>query len=166
MTIITRNSKETEVLGARISRNVPPGSVLALRGELGAGKTTFVRGFLRAFGIRRAVSPTFVIAKTFRVRRRGIFTIIHADLYRLPAGGTLAEVGLAEALNDPTAITLIEWADRLVRLPRTALRLRFAMRGTSRRAITLPAVLATTIHPTRPGRSARVRRRTRARHRG
>lgn len=96
--------------------------VFALRGELGAGKTTFVQGFLKGLGVRkRAPSPTFVIMRRYALPRagahagkRGIFkNAFHVDAYRLArAKRHLAALGLGKILSDPENIILVEWADR------------------------------------------------------
>jgi tRNA threonylcarbamoyl adenosine modification protein YjeE len=86
-----------------------PGDVVGLRGPLGAGKTTFVRGVVRSLhGSDQAVSsPTFV----FRQRYDGAPTVEHVDLYRIEDPRDLAELGLEDAF-EPDRITLVEWPER------------------------------------------------------
>lgn len=101
-----------EILNTRIPR-AP--FVIALVGNLGSGKTEFIKGFLYACGIRvRAASPSFVIMKRYRLFRKRYTNIYHFDLYRLEKKGvrkSLAVCGVSEAMKRGSLV-LIEWADR------------------------------------------------------
>ena len=107
--------------------------VLALRGDLGTGKTTFAQGFLKGLGVKKRVaSPTFVIIRRRALRRshsarRKVFTnIFHIDAYRLKSAAHLAALGFKEILADPGNIVLIEWAERAKKtVPKRALWLTF-----------------------------------------
>jgi tRNA threonylcarbamoyladenosine biosynthesis protein TsaE len=140
MTHRSFSSAETRKLAAalarRVSRSRAGGTarVVALRGELGAGKTTFAKGFLRALGVRsRVTSPTFLIVKRYVLARRraqsakrGFSAAYHVDGYRLKRTREIDSLGLGEALADPSNIVLVEWPERLgKRLPRGALRIAF-----------------------------------------
>jgi len=102
-----------DAFAAAFARQLRPGSAVALRGDLGAGKTTLVRALVRALhGSDAAVtSPTFV----FRQRYDGDPPIEHLDLYRLDDPAELAELGLDDAFA-PDRITLVEWAERAPQL--------------------------------------------------
>ena len=104
------SSSQTEKFGSTIGRRVQQGEVIALVGELGSGKTTFVRGVALGAGLAPHVvsSPTF----TFIQEYVGPLTLAHADLYRLENAEELADTGLVEYLNGDFVV-LIEWADRL-----------------------------------------------------
>ena len=107
VTIVTASPEETEALAARLARELQPGDVVALRGDLGAGKTTFVRGACRALGVTRPVtSPTFTIAH--RYAGTGI-DITHLDLYRFN-GVEPEEWGALEPYLDG-ATCFVEWPD-------------------------------------------------------
>ncbi len=96
---------ELDAIAARFARTLQPGSVVALTGELGAGKTTFVRAIVRALhGNDAASSPTF----TFWHRYDGRPPIHHLDLYRIDDPAEAARIGLEEAF-DGEAIVLVEW---------------------------------------------------------
>lgn len=106
--------------------------VIALQGELGAGKTTFAQGFARALGVkRRLTSPTFTILKRYPIlkaksRRAGFKNLYHVDAYRLKNAGALAVLGLKKVIADPYAIILLEWPERVKGiLPRETVRLKF-----------------------------------------
>ena len=109
-TFISHNPAETESLGERWGRIVEPGLVLALSGDLGAGKTQFVKGFARGLGVRvRVHSPTFTLVNEYCDGRLKLF---HLDLYRLETRAQLLSAGLEEFLR-PEGVTVIEWAERL-----------------------------------------------------
>jgi tRNA threonylcarbamoyladenosine biosynthesis protein TsaE len=105
----------TGALGARLAALVRCGDLLLLEGPLGAGKTTLVRGLVAALGgdPGEVCSPTFVLLETYEVRVGAIARVHHADLYRLRGrpGAPWDEVGLGEALDDPEAITAVEWPE-------------------------------------------------------
>ena len=107
-----RTEGETEALGARLARTRPPEQTLAvifLSGELGAGKTTLARGFLRACGVVGAVrSPTYTLVELYALQG---FTIVHADLYRLRDPAELDTLGLRDWAQ-PGHLWLIEWPER------------------------------------------------------
>jgi len=95
-------------------------SVVFLKGDLGSGKTTFVLGFLRYFGIKPvAASPTFVILKSYKVksRKHKVDKIHHLDAYRLKSKKDLNVLGFDEILKNPRNIILIEWPERIKGLP-------------------------------------------------
>ena len=101
---------QTEHFGTTIGRHLQRGEVIALVGDLGSGKTTFVRGVALGAGLDPHVvsSPTF----TFIQEYIGTFMLAHVDLYRLERSTELADTGLADYLNG-NFVVLIEWADRL-----------------------------------------------------
>jgi tRNA threonylcarbamoyladenosine biosynthesis protein TsaE len=123
-----KSEKETTLVAARIAKTLRGGDVIALEGELGAGKTTFVRGLARAFGIRaRVTSPTFLLMRCYSLPRakvrRGIRHLCHVDAYRVRGASALQEIGIAEHLASPDTVTLIEWAERVEKLlPANAIR--------------------------------------------
>lgn len=88
--------------------------VIGLEGELGAGKTVFVQGLAKGLGIReKIVSPTFVIFKKYRIRKRGPFDFLcHFDCYRAESGQDLLALGLRELLADSRNLVVLEWAEK------------------------------------------------------
>lgn len=84
--------------------------VLELIGDVGAGKTTFVRGLAQGIGVKEAVtSPSFTISKVYQGQNA---TLVHYDFYRLADPGIMEE-DLAESINDPQAITIVEWGESI-----------------------------------------------------
>jgi tRNA threonylcarbamoyl adenosine modification protein YjeE len=106
---------ELSAWGERLGRALQPPTVLALEGDLGAGKTTLVRAICRGYGVSDDVtSPTFTLVHEYSAPRSRVF---HLDLYRLKSDAELDGLGFDEILAE-RAIVLIEWADRAVgRLP-------------------------------------------------
>ena len=112
MLIRTHTAEETEALGRELARVRPDAGELAviyLTGELGAGKTTFARGVLRALGVTTAVrSPTYTLLELYEL---GALTVLHIDLYRLRDAAELEPLGLREWAR-PGTLWLIEWPER------------------------------------------------------
>jgi tRNA threonylcarbamoyladenosine biosynthesis protein TsaE len=107
LSISTASSAETEKLGERLGKLLHGGEVIELISDLGGGKTTLVRGIAKGFGSSdKVASPTFTVNKEYR---SGNKRIVHYDFYRLQDPGLL-EFELAESLQDPTTITIVEWA--------------------------------------------------------
>jgi tRNA threonylcarbamoyladenosine biosynthesis protein TsaE len=98
----------TRTLGARIAAGLEVGDLVALEGELGAGKTTLARAILRAMGVVEDVpSPTFTLVQVYETPH---LTVRHYDLYRLERPEETAELGIEEAVEDGAA--LVEWPER------------------------------------------------------
>ena len=137
-TLTLRSSSHTEEFGSTIGRHLQKGDFIALVGELGAGKTTFVRGIALGTGVEPHVvsSPTF----TFIQEYAGPLSLAHVDLYRLEASRELADTGLAEYLNGDFVV-LIEWADRLPAswMPNDYLSIQFSHSGKNTRRANVQA---------------------------
>jgi len=105
MESITKSTEETKKLAIELAKKTKKGSVLALYGDLGSGKTTFTRFFVEALGLKsRVQSPTFVVARKYGY-------INHVDLYRLTSEEEARDIGIEEMLVDKNMITLIEWPE-------------------------------------------------------
>ena len=110
---ITRSPEETEALGARLAGALEPGAVVAFTGDLGAGKTAFVRGLARGLGIRdRVTSPTFTIVNEYEGGRLPLF---HFDLYRLGCADELFDIGWEDYLARG-GVCAVEWSERMEEL--------------------------------------------------
>jgi tRNA threonylcarbamoyladenosine biosynthesis protein TsaE len=140
---VLSDAEATEALGARIALQLRPCDLVLLEGPLGAGKTTLVRGLVTALGgdPGEVCSPTFVLLESYAVRSGGIATVHHADLYRLRGRPTAPwdEVGLGDVLEDPAAVTAVEWPESWEWLGAKAtrvLRVRLGYRDNGRTAST------------------------------
>jgi tRNA threonylcarbamoyladenosine biosynthesis protein TsaE len=127
---------QTEAVGAEIAAGLAPGDIVLVSGEVGAGKTTLVRGAVRALGVTGPVtSPTFTLGR----RYRGRVEVCHLDLYRLQDPGGEDPSLLADYLA-PEAVAFVEWPERGapgLDTGRVALRVRLEHRGDDSRRITL-----------------------------
>jgi len=124
----------TEALGARLAAALRPGDVVLVSGELGAGKTTFIRGACRALGVTGPVtSPTFTIGR----RYGGRFPVSHVDLYRVDHPEH-EDPGLLADYVAPDAVVFVEWPERAeLGFGRVAARVRLEHRGGDRRRVTI-----------------------------
>lgn len=105
---VTRSPAETEAFGERVGKRLRIGDLVLLTGELGAGKTTFVRGVARGAGSQAPVaSPTFQLVRMYP----GRLLLAHVDLYRIESPSELADLGLDELLDQGAVV--VEWGDRL-----------------------------------------------------
>ncbi len=110
---VIRSMSEAETVGAgeRLGALLAAGDVVALFGDLGAGKTRFVRGVCRALGVDRNVSsPTFTLLHEYRAAGLPVY---HFDFYRIASAAELTEIGFAEYLDRADGVCLIEWAERV-----------------------------------------------------
>lgn len=109
-TCISHSPAETEALGEEWGRTAQRGLVIALSGDLGAGKTQLVRGLARGLGVTTRVhSPTFTLVNEYSGGRLKLF---HLDLYRLETPEQIHSIGIEEFLQ-PEGVAVIEWAERL-----------------------------------------------------
>ena len=106
---ISRNERETEALGERLARSIPGGAVIAMYGDLGAGKTAFVRGMARGLELDcRVSSPTFTIVNEYLGERE----LIHFDMYRLSCADELFDIGWEDYIARG-AICAVEWSENV-----------------------------------------------------
>ncbi len=141
MSTVTESAAETEALGAELAPRLRAGDVVVLSGEVGAGKTTLIRGACRALGVEGPVtSPTFTIGQRYG---GGRLPVAHLDLYRLE-GLDGEEPALLDDYLDPGAVAFVEWPQAA--LPelagRRVLAVALAHAGGDRREVELPAATA------------------------
>jgi tRNA threonylcarbamoyladenosine biosynthesis protein TsaE len=138
---VSTGAAETEALGAGLAPTIEPGDVVVVSGEVGAGKTTFIRGACRALGIETPVtSPTFTIGQRYE---GGRLAVAHLDLYRLQSLEA-EDPALLDDYLEPAGVAFIEWPD--VAAPtltgRRVLPVRLDHAGGDRRRIEMPAASA------------------------
>lgn len=138
LTLATRSAEQTEAVGAALLDLLPDGSVVALYGNLAAGKTCLVRGMAHAAQTQEPISsPTFVVVNEYRGKR----LLHHLDLYRLTDLSEILDLGYEELFEPDEGITLVEWAQRAERLlPQRRLVVRLEHAGEDQRTITIENV--------------------------
>jgi len=136
-TLESDSPEATEAIGAKLARDLRPGDLVLVLGELGSGKTTLIRGACRELGVaERVISPTFTIGR----RYRGRVPVSHLDLYRLEAMDD-EDAGLLEDYLTPDAVAFVEWPSAAQSLlgsePRIELRVELRHAGGDRREVLL-----------------------------
>ena len=139
--IITTSFEETRKIGFELAKTLKGGEVIALYGDLGAGKTTFMQGLAQGLGItKNIISPTFIIMRTYGVGTRnlgrGISTLYHLDLYRIETEAQVVDLGLFDLMSQPENIVAIEWPDKIENiLPEKRINVYFEYLGDDKRSI-------------------------------
>lgn len=112
--LILNNEDETFLFAEEIARNLKGGEIICLKGDLGAGKTSFTKGIARALQIKKNISsPTFVIMKVYPVtKHKKIKQLCHIDAYRV-GGDDLEAIGVKEYFNNPDVVSVVEWPENV-----------------------------------------------------
>tara|TARA_Y100001970_G_scaffold270456_1_gene364365 strand:+ start:88 stop:522 length:435 start_codon:yes stop_codon:yes gene_type:complete len=111
VTFLCDSIEDTQKVAKNLAKKTPPGSVIALIGELGAGKTTFTKGFAREMGVKDPVtSPTFKLVSEYKGKK---YVLNHVDAYRMEGPKDFLNIGGEEYLTAKNSITIIEWGDLL-----------------------------------------------------
>ena len=117
MEIITNSAEETYEFGKKIAKHFKGGNILLLVGELGAGKTTLIKGLAAGFGVKNEItSPTFTLMNHYHTRHHKIKNIIHIDTYRLKDAQELKDIGIEDYLSEPDSLCVIEWPEKIIGL--------------------------------------------------
>ena len=134
MTYTTNSPAETEAIGAALGKILPAGTVIAYRGDLGAGKTAFTRGLARGLGYREPVtSPTYTIVNEYLGGRLPLF---HFDMYRLHSSDDLWDIGWEDYL-DRGGVCAVEWSENVADAMEDAITVRIEKLGGDDRRITI-----------------------------
>ena len=135
--VITRSIEETQKFAKEFAGKLKPGDIIALYGDLGAGKTIFVQGLAKGLGFKGKVfSPTFIFLRPYKLNGK-IKTLYHIDLYRLEDMKGLKNIGIEEFLNEKYAVSAIEWAEKIEHLlPKNVIKIKMKRLGESERKIT------------------------------
>ena len=136
---ISHSGKETRRIGHDFAQSLKGGDVVLLYGDLGAGKTVFVRGVGEAFGITGVRSPSFTLINEYEAPS-GLY-VVHADLYRLDTDGVSA-TGLDEYAGDSDAVLFVEWPDRWTNPPADSVRIYFDSSAENERTIRIERVIS------------------------
>ena len=141
MKIISKSLAETEKFAQDFVAQLLPkkdeATLVALSGELGSGKTTFVQCAARTLGVKENItSPTFVLIKSYKLQVASYKNLYHIDAYRLESGAELAKLGFEEIVANPDNLIFLEWPERVSEvLPANFLTIKFAFIGEATRAI-------------------------------
>ena len=135
MDYYTHSERETEAVGRAVGQAIPPHTVIAFTGDLGAGKTAFTRGLARGLGIRdRVTSPTFTIVNEYEGGRLPLF---HFDMYRLESSDELFDIGWEDYLARG-GVCAVEWSEKVADALTDAIRIDIRLgAGEEERIITI-----------------------------
>ncbi|NIP33021.1 tRNA (adenosine(37)-N6)-threonylcarbamoyltransferase complex ATPase subunit type 1 TsaE [Candidatus Saccharibacteria bacterium] len=112
---VIKSEHEMHAFARQVAKKIKPGDILALSGELGSGKTTFVKGLAKAMGITgHIISPTFVLFKPYKVKNQKFTKFVHVDAYRVEEA-ELQEVGIEDYFEDGSVLA-IEWAEKIKKI--------------------------------------------------
>jgi len=143
MKIVTKSVRETKKLGQAIAKLIISGKlkkrILALEGELGGGKTTFLKGFAKGLGIKeRILSPTFILIRKFKISDSKFKNFYHIDCYRIEKEKEILKLGFKEIVKNSKNIVAIEWSDKIKNiLPSNVLFLKFEILNAKKRNINI-----------------------------
>ena len=137
-TFTTNSESETQKIAESMAEQFKDGGVIALVGDLGAGKTTFVQGLATGLGIKdKVISPTFVLMRQHQIPNTST-VFYHLDLYRLDEPVDIIGIGLKDLFENPENIILIEWAEKIAQdLPNDILKIAIEKLEGSNRRITV-----------------------------
>jgi tRNA threonylcarbamoyladenosine biosynthesis protein TsaE len=138
----SKTKKLAEALAKRIlkqKRKLKKAIVIGLTGELGSGKTTFLKGFAKGLGIKEKIlSPSFIIMKKFSIFNFQFSNFFHIDCYRVEKPKEILDLGFKEIISNPRNIVAIEWAERIAKsLPKDTFWLKFKLISKNSRNIML-----------------------------
>jgi tRNA threonylcarbamoyladenosine biosynthesis protein TsaE len=117
----TQTEIETKQIGKDLASKLNGGEVITLEGDLGAGKTTFVKGLAEGLGVKKEItSPTFTLMNVYELTANShkLKTLVHIDTYRLKNEQELLNIGVEDYLGTPETITVIEWPEKVAELLR------------------------------------------------
>lgn len=147
--MITGNVNDTIEYARKFAKKLRGGEVVGLIGELGSGKTTFVKGLAEGLGIKESItSPTFVILKEYRIPPRHLHLegvkeevsgfMVHADAYRVENIEDIKSVGIEDFLNRDDTVTVVEWAEKIKKiLPKNTIYIKFKHKSEEEREISI-----------------------------
>lgn len=138
MEMVTKSAQETRLFGQEFASRLRGGEILALTGELGSGKTTFVQGLAAGLGVeKRVISPTFILLREYKGEKLSLW---HLDLYRLEqnVAKEVQELGMEDIWDKKQNVVAVEWAEKIKgTIPKEALWIKFKNLGGDKRKITL-----------------------------
>lgn len=135
---ISKSDKDTTKIATEFAANLKGGELIALSGNLGAGKTVFVKALASALGIEENItSPTFVLMKVYDIKHGQADKFVHVDCYRLDGKEDLDDIGLGDYLNYDNIIVAVEWADKVANFPDNTIKVDIEILEGDQRKITI-----------------------------
>jgi tRNA threonylcarbamoyladenosine biosynthesis protein TsaE len=127
--MLSHSPNQTQSIAEKFAAKLKSGTVLALTGNLGSGKTHFTKGLAKYFQIQKNItSPTFVLMKVYKTKNKKIKQLVHVDCYRLESPEELLAIGLGEYLENSACLVIIEWAEKIKKiLPQNAIWIKFGL---------------------------------------
>lgn len=141
MKIITHTEQETIELGTKLARELRGGEVICLYGDLGAGKTTLVKGIAQGLGIKKIItSPTFILMNIYKIKdvRFKIKELVHIDCYRVHRPEDIENIGALEYFGRKDSVVVIEWPEKIKEiLPKKKLKIRITFQERNKRILAI-----------------------------
>jgi len=142
MEFLSKSLEETAEIAADFAKNLKPAGnmavVVGLYGELGGGKTTFVKYLAESFGIKETIqSPTFVIEKIYELVNRPFQHLIHIDAYRIEKWEEMMNLGWKEIISDSKNLICIEWPEHIAKIMPEHIMIKFEHAGENQRKISI-----------------------------
>jgi tRNA threonylcarbamoyladenosine biosynthesis protein TsaE len=136
--VISKNPEETHQIAADFAEGLKGGEFYILSGDLGSGKTTFMQGVAQGLRVDENItSPTFVLVKQYKVHRRNVKQLVHADAYRLGSGPELLGLGGFD-FKDINTVTFVEWGEKVAEaLPKSVKVIKFKNTSENKREIAI-----------------------------
>lgn len=135
--VITNSESETINFGKKIASQLCGGEVLCLSGDLGAGKTTLIKGIAKGLGVKKIItSPTFVLMKVYKLKAQGsrLKDLAHIDCYRVDGAEAIRGIGATEYFGQKDTVVVIEWAEKIKKiLPKRRMEIRIKVKGENQR---------------------------------
>ena len=119
MNYLTNNEAETVSLGKKIAASLQGGEVMTFSGELGAGKTTLIKGIAAGLGVKKIItSPTFLLMRVYELSKgsKTIKALVHIDCYRIKHPDEILSIGAVEYFGQKNTVVLIEWPEKIKKL--------------------------------------------------
>ncbi len=136
---LTNSEQQTLKLGEQLAKTLTGGQVVALSGDLGAGKTVFTKGLARGLGLKKSItSPTFILMNLYPIKDGPVKKFVHIDCYRLKHSSDLENIGALEYFNQPDTVVVIEWANNVKKiLPKNRINIAIKIKDANNREITI-----------------------------
>lgn len=137
--MISSSSQDTKNLAQDVLDKLGDTRIITLTGELGSGKTTFSQGMGQVLGVKRMVSPTYILLRQYTLpsNKYGLKTLYHADLYRVTSLSEALDLGLSEIWSQPSSLLLVEWPEKIMEVLPSSVKISFNKLSEEKRELTI-----------------------------